>query len=131
MALRLHALSARCDGEDRLNFIKDIMMQKHRFKAKTLLNDVRSGVSPGEIMTGLGICLAKLSPMLDRLVEKGLTTKDEIDGWKNSWAQSPGLDVFLCPECGKPQFGTLIECLDCHVSIEMADETLVLTKVHR
>lgn len=104
-------------------------MQKHRFKAKALVKEIQSDASPGDIMTGLGICLAKLSPMLDRLVEKGLTTKEEIERWKGSWAHSPGLDVFRCPECGKPQFGTLIECRDCHVSIEMAGETLVLTKV--
>ncbi len=106
-------------------------MQKRHFKAKTLLKDIRSGASPGDIMTTTGICLAKLTPMLDRLVEKGWIAKEEIDAWKSSWAQSPALDVVLCPECGKPQFGTLVECLDCHVAVEVTDDGLILTKNHR
>jgi hypothetical protein len=98
------------------------LSDKRRIKARVLLEEMRSGASSGEILTKLGICLAKLSPMFDRLVEKGLASREEVEAWKQSSAQSSELDTFLCPECGKPQFGTLLECLDCYAVIEIKDD---------
>jgi hypothetical protein len=101
--------------------------QKKRIKVRPLLSELRSGATPGEVLTKLGLCLAKLSPMFDRLIAKGFASQEEVDAWKKSWAESCELDTFLCPECGKPQFGTLLECLDCYADIEISDTgTLVI-----
>jgi hypothetical protein len=97
------------------------MGQKQRIKVGPLLSELRSGASPGEVLTKLGLCLAKLSPMFDSLIAKGFASEEEVDAWKKSWAESCELDTFLCPECGKPQFGTLVECLDCFADIQLTE----------
>jgi hypothetical protein len=107
------------------------MGNKQRIKGRVLLEEMRSGKSPGEILTRLGLCLAKLSPIFDRLVEKGLASREEVKAWKKSWADSCELDTFLCPKCGKPQFGSLIECLDCYATVEVTEGGSVLIEHER
>jgi len=91
------------------------MEEKRKISAKTLVADVRAGMTASELMSKHDFSKASLDKALDKLKSANLLSDRDIDTLQERSHPQELPWTFKCPKCGLPQNQKAETCQDCGV----------------
>jgi hypothetical protein len=85
---------------------------KTRISFKSILTDIKSGVSDGELMEKFGLSHRGLLSLISKLLWDGLLTQEEL-AKRKSLARTVFMPVLRCRLCKEIQFEKVTQCPKC------------------
>jgi len=91
-------------------------MEKRKITAREVLKDIRAGVDDAALMRKFQLSAQGLQSVLNKMVQAGIVTEEELDGRVPLSARTVDIGLFICPACGNIQGNEFIECPRCGYS---------------
>jgi hypothetical protein len=88
-------------------------MEKRKITAREVLKDIRAGMDDAPLMRKYQLSAQGLQSVLNKMVQAGIVTEEELDGRVPLSARTVDLGLFICPACGNIQGSEFIECPRC------------------